>query len=137
MYKKIHKNSNTSDAIIEFLDYIYSSLDSKQSTIAVYLEFSKAFDTFTHNILMSKLCIMAPEVSCSTGVSLIWVTGNNTSQSKTAIPLCQTLQWVFHKDRCWAQYSFFSISMTFIDPQTRWVLFILLMIQQFFLWLSK
>ena len=29
------KNSNTSDAIIEFLDYVYSSLDSKQSTIAV------------------------------------------------------------------------------------------------------
>ena len=29
------KNSNTSNAIIEFLDYVYSSLDSKQSTIAV------------------------------------------------------------------------------------------------------
>ena len=39
------KNSNTSDAIIEFLDYVYSSLDKKQSTIAVYLVVSKAFDT--------------------------------------------------------------------------------------------
>ena len=39
------KNSNTSDAIIEFLDYVYSSFDKKQSTIAVYLDFSKAFDT--------------------------------------------------------------------------------------------
>ena len=38
------KNSNTSDAIIEFLDYVYSSLDKNQSTIAVYLDFSKAFD---------------------------------------------------------------------------------------------
>ena len=28
------KNSNTSDSIIEFLDYVYSSLGSKQSTIA-------------------------------------------------------------------------------------------------------
>ena len=37
----ISKNSNTSDSIIEFLDYVYSSLDSKQSTIAVYLDFQK------------------------------------------------------------------------------------------------
>ena len=49
------KNSNTSDAIIEFLDYVYSSLDSKQSTTAVYLYFSKAFDTLYHNKFMSKL----------------------------------------------------------------------------------
>ena len=49
------KNSDTSDAIIEFLDYVYSSLGKKQSTIAVYLDFSKAFDTVNHEIVMSKL----------------------------------------------------------------------------------
>ena len=49
------KNSNASDAIIEFFDYVYSSLTNKQSTIAVYVDFSKAFDTVNHNIWMSKL----------------------------------------------------------------------------------
>ena len=39
----------------EFLDYVYSSLDKKQSTVAVYLDFLKAFDTVNHEILMSKL----------------------------------------------------------------------------------
>ena len=39
------KNSNTSDEIIEFLDNVYSSPDSKQSIISVNLDFSKAFDS--------------------------------------------------------------------------------------------
>ena len=42
-------------AIIGFLDYVQSSLDNKQSTIAVYLDFSKAFGRVNHDILMSKL----------------------------------------------------------------------------------
>ena len=49
------KHSNTSDAIILFPDCVYSSLDCKQSTTAVYLEFSKAFNAVNHDILMSKL----------------------------------------------------------------------------------
>ena len=42
------QNSNTSDAIMEFLDSVYSSSDKKQSTIAVYLDFSNALDTVNH-----------------------------------------------------------------------------------------
>ena len=49
------KNFNISHAIIVFLDYVYSSLDKKQSSIAVYLDFSKAFATVNLEILMSKL----------------------------------------------------------------------------------
>ena len=35
------KNSNTSNAIIEFHDYVDLSLDSKHGTIAVYQDISK------------------------------------------------------------------------------------------------
>ena len=45
------KNSNASDVIIEILDYVYSSCVSKQSIIAVYLYFSKAFNTVKGTIL--------------------------------------------------------------------------------------
>ena len=62
------KKSNTSDAIIEFLGYVYSSLDTKQSTIAVYLDFSKAFDTVNYDILTISSCIMESEVSCKAGL---------------------------------------------------------------------
>ena len=58
----MYKNSNTSDAIIEFFDYVYSSLDKKHSTIGAYLDFSKAFDTVNHKILTSKLQHSASEV---------------------------------------------------------------------------
>ena len=96
-------NSNTSDAIIEFLDYFYSSLDSKQSTTAVYLDFSKAFDTVNHNIL-----IMASEVHNGVrGVMQNWFESYLSNRKQyVSIKSCSSsvsnIHWVFHKDRCWA-----------------------------------
>ena len=46
------KYSNTSDAIIEFIAYVYSSLNKKKSTISVYLDFSK--DNNNNNDLLEK-----------------------------------------------------------------------------------
>lgn len=49
------KNSSTSDALLEFIDNILESLDNKHSIIAVFLDFSKAFDTVNHAILLKKM----------------------------------------------------------------------------------
>ena len=114
-----HKNSNTSDAIIEFLDYVYSSLDSNQSTIAVYLDFSKAFNTVNHNILMNKLLhngirgVMQYWFESYLSNKKQYVSIKNCSSSMSNITLGVP------QGQCWAQYSFFFISMTCIDPQIR------------------
>jgi len=49
------EKSSTSDAILEFLDATVDAIDHKQSVIAVFLDFAKAFDTVSHGILVDKL----------------------------------------------------------------------------------
>ena len=125
------KNSNASDAIIEFLDYVYSSLDKKQSTIAVYLYFIKAFDTVDHEILMSNL-----QHNGIRGVMLSWFKSylSNRKQYVSVKNFSFSLSNItlgVPQAQCWAEYFFFCTSMTCIDPQTSWASFILLMIQQF------
>ena len=104
----------------------------KNSTIAVY-HLSKAFDTVNHEILMSKL-----QHNGIRGVMQSWfksylsnrkqyVSVKNSSSSMSNITLGVM------QAQCWAQYFFFCISVTCIDPQTRSVLFIFRTIQQLLL----
>ena len=48
-------NKNTSDAILEFLENIYTSFNENKYHIAIFLDFSKAFDTICHKILLKKI----------------------------------------------------------------------------------
>ena len=46
---------STQDAIVHVMDKIYDNLNKKLSTIGVFIDFSKAFDTINREILITKL----------------------------------------------------------------------------------
>ena len=49
------KNHGTKDTIIKLLNHIFDNLNKRKSTLAIFIDFKKAFDTLDHNILQSKL----------------------------------------------------------------------------------
>ena len=49
------KNHSTVLALMEVVDNIYQHLDRQESTIGIYIDLQKAFDTVNHDILLYKL----------------------------------------------------------------------------------
>lgn len=49
------KSKNTNQAIFKYLDHIYTNLNNNHNTLAVYIDFRKAFDTVHHQTLLNKL----------------------------------------------------------------------------------
>ena len=49
------QNNNTSDTILEFLENVFESFEENNFCLSIYLDFSKAFDTISHEILLRKL----------------------------------------------------------------------------------
>ena len=49
------KNHSTSLSLIHLINKISSAIDKRESTVGVFLDLSKAFDTLDHQILFTKL----------------------------------------------------------------------------------
>ena len=49
------KNMSTALAIIELVDEITTAIDEGKTTVRVFIDLKKAFDTVDHNILVNKL----------------------------------------------------------------------------------
>ena len=62
------KNRSTSDAVLKLTDNIYETFNTGQYMVSVLLDFSKAFDTVNHNILLQKLYMQGVR-----GNSLQWI----------------------------------------------------------------
>ena len=71
---------STDDAILEFLDYLYTALKNKMYIMPVYLDFSKSFDTVNHEILCQKLHNYSIR-----GVVLDWFTSYLSNRKKVCI----------------------------------------------------
>ena len=48
-------NKSTSDAIIDFLENLHDAFNEHKHYLAIFLDFSKAFDTICHDILLKKI----------------------------------------------------------------------------------
>jgi hypothetical protein len=86
-------NKNTTQAIINHLQYLYNNIDSNFIVFTLFLDFRKAFDCVDHQILLSKLRSYGLR-----GIAIDWFTSylSNRKQCVTVNGIQSTMLTISH-----------------------------------------
>ena len=96
--------------LISFYDLVTHLVDEGKAVIVVYLDFSKAFDTVSHSILLQKLAARGLE-----GYALGWVRNCLEGLAQRVLnPAGDLSEVVFPRGRCWGLSSSISLLMTWM-----------------------
>ena len=113
----LEKNMSTSLAILELVEEITNNaIDDCKSTVGVFIDLKKAFDTVDHNILIKK----------TRGWANKWVSSYLANRIQymfvliiLMIPILNA--WIYnvacHKGPYWGQHCLYYMSMTYMYPQ--------------------
>ena len=71
---------STISKITELTDDLYKAMDSRETTVSVFIDFRKAFDTVIHNILLNKLELLGIK-----GLNKIWFESYLTNRTQRTL----------------------------------------------------
>ena len=83
------KNYSTSHALIHLINRISTAIDQRETTVGVFLDLSKAFDTLDHEILFAQ--------AGNTMVSVMWLCSGSKATFLTAGNLSKLIKHVLQR----------------------------------------
>ena len=102
-------------ALMQLTDQLIKSLEKGETVIGVFLDFSKAFDTVDHDILLKKWNIMVLEVVLYIGLKVILQIVNNLSLIMVCLLQLKISDVEYHKGPYYDLCCSSSISMIYIQ----------------------
>ena len=99
------KKSSTHLALLSFIDKVIQAIENGEYAFSVFLDFSKAWDTADHDILLDKI-IMESEVVLFPGLKVTWVVEHNMLLVMEGNPTGKWLSVGYLKVQFWAHCFF-------------------------------
>ena len=114
----IKSGLSTLDALKEFIDSIYISINKNKNFIAIYLYFSKMFDTIFFFLLLEKLSL---EIALMIGLDRFYHTGTTSLLLARECRPYMNHVLVFHRGRCLRRSCSLYMLTTCIRPVQAWM----------------